>query len=376
MALGFANVSDGSSARNAESIAETITTRHGDPGMDGTGSHWDGDNAHPTLSQALKGSGGIAMSDQELFAQRGAGLVCARESGQGYWMEDEVAGTIDANMDLSGHKERPGLVAHVYENHPQDSRITEMDGVCSTVHSKYGTGGGNVPLVAHSLTGNGFDASEDGTGRGTPIVATEWPVEVAPTLNAHFGDKQGLEDQHALNGAGLFVPVAIQGTVIGPADHAGPQGSGHSNDGAMFTLTKADQHAVAIRTAQTSANGHGIAEEVAHTLDGANGQALALPQREGKAGGGKGPLVFEEHSGTLATNNDQTILHQTAVRRLLPVECERLQGFKDGHTNVPYRGKDTSPDGPRYKAIGNSMATNCMEWIGLRIQMAETTPVE
>lgn len=58
-----------------------------------------------------------------------------------------------------------------------------------------------------------------------------------------------------------------------------------------------------------------------------------------------------------------------AVRRLTPVECERLQGFPDGHTDVPYRSKPAA-DGPRYKAIGNSMAVPCMAWIGRRIKAA------
>ncbi|SIR39264.1 C-5 cytosine-specific DNA methylase [Aeromonas sp. RU39B] len=57
-----------------------------------------------------------------------------------------------------------------------------------------------------------------------------------------------------------------------------------------------------------------------------------------------------------------------AVRRLTPVECERLQGFPDCHTDVPYRGKPAA-DGPRYKAIGNSMAVPCMAWIGKRIAL-------
>lgn len=57
-----------------------------------------------------------------------------------------------------------------------------------------------------------------------------------------------------------------------------------------------------------------------------------------------------------------------AVRRLTPVECERLQGFPDGHTDAPYRGKPAS-DGPRYKAIGNSMAVPCMAFIGRRIDL-------
>jgi DNA (cytosine-5)-methyltransferase 1 len=54
------------------------------------------------------------------------------------------------------------------------------------------------------------------------------------------------------------------------------------------------------------------------------------------------------------------------VRRLTPIECERLQGFPDGYTDIRSRGKDT-PDGPRYKALGNSMAVPVMRWIGERI---------
>jgi DNA (cytosine-5)-methyltransferase 1 len=64
-----------------------------------------------------------------------------------------------------------------------------------------------------------------------------------------------------------------------------------------------------------------------------------------------------------------------AVRRLMPVECERLQGFPDGYTNVPYRNKPAS-DGPRYKALGNSMAVNVMRWIGRRIEMVEEIAAE
>ena len=64
-----------------------------------------------------------------------------------------------------------------------------------------------------------------------------------------------------------------------------------------------------------------------------------------------------------------TAVHQAAmqVRRLTPVECERLQGFRDNHTNIPWRGKAEAPDGPRYKALGNSMAVPVMRWIGERI---------
>jgi len=123
---------------------------------------------------------------------------------------------------------------------------------------------------------------------------------------------------------------------------------------------------------------------------------MLMRMREGKEGGGKGPLVSEDQSLTLATANDQVLAvdaynydtneHVSAaigtmachnrnmaaqgmqVRRLTPVECERLQGFPDGYTNIPWRGKPESPDGPRYKALGNSWAVPCARWIGERIK--------
>ncbi|WP_434803525.1 DNA cytosine methyltransferase [Mannheimia pernigra] len=63
------------------------------------------------------------------------------------------------------------------------------------------------------------------------------------------------------------------------------------------------------------------------------------------------------------------IATSTVVRKLTPIECERLQGFSDDWTKIPYRGKSAEecPDSPRYKAIGNSMAVPCMRWIGLRL---------
>jgi len=97
--------------------------------------------------------------------------------------------------------------------------------------------------------------------------------------------------------------------------------------------------AVAVRTAQTSANGHGVAVDVAHTLDRAQGQAVAA----------------------------------MAVRRLTPRECERLQGFPDDYTLVEYRKKPAA-DGPRYRALGNSMAVPVMRWIGQRIAMVDRVP--
>ena len=88
-------------------------------------------------------------------------------------------------------------------------------------------------------------------------------------------------------------------------------------------------------------------------------------------------MIGEDVSYTIATSQDQTMFEPSKdgfiVRRLTPKECERLQGFPDDWTKIPYRGKpaDECPDGPRYKAIGNSMAVPVMRWIGERIAMCE-----
>ena len=80
----------------------------------------------------------------------------------------------------------------------------------------------------------------------------------------------------------------------------------------------------------------------------------------------------EGNTGTATANQvtsgDGSLGPQMMVRRLLPVECEKLQGFPPNYTNIPWRGKPESPDGPRYKALGNSWAVPCAHYIGKRIQ--------
>ena len=74
-----------------------------------------------------------------------------------------------------------------------------------------------------------------------------------------------------------------------------------------------------------------------------------------------------------ATNGSLFAAQSSAVRRLTPTECERLQGFPDDYTQIPWRGKEPEdcPNGHRYKAMGNSMAVPVMKWIGERIKMVE-----
>ena len=88
--------------------------------------------------------------------------------------------------------------------------------------------------------------------------------------------------------------------------------------------------------------------------------------------GRQDPCVSHQAYGldTEGSGNTNVILNGMQIRRLLPLECERLQGMPDDHTRIPWRGKpaDRCPDAPRYKAIGNAMAVPVMRWIGRRIQ--------
>lgn len=70
--------------------------------------------------------------------------------------------------------------------------------------------------------------------------------------------------------------------------------------------------------------------------------------------------------------NQTSVMFNDRPRRIMPVECERLQGFPDGHTNIPWRGKSESPDSLRYKALGNSMAVPVIRWIGERINVVNS----
>lgn len=105
------------------------------------------------------------------------------------------------------------------------------------------------------------------------------------------------------------------------------------------------------------------------------------------ASGGFGQKVESDIASTLSTDHDDRVTGNNAalicskqdmsriqiVRRLTPLECERLMGFPDNWTKIPYRGKseEDCPDSPRYKACGNSMCVNVMQWIGEKIQEVE-----
>jgi len=134
--------------------------------------------------------------------------------------------------------------------------------------------------------------------------------------------------------------------------------------------------------AQNSANqGDSVSTEVTPTLDKSKTPAVAFAihphsiGRKPNAGPqGRDHLDAEQAYTHDARGVAQAVAKGHQVRRLTPTECERLQGFPDNFTQIPWRNKpaEDCPDGPRYKAMGNSMAVPVMLWIGERIQMVES----
>ena len=284
------------------------------------------------------------------------GALCARDFkgvGNQYVSEGkciveprdpQVAGTITARFGASRNNHEECVV---YENHPSDSRVKLMGDVCQTVTSSWGTGGGNTPFVqAIALAENTIGRQPQNGGNGDGFT------EGGPmyTLNAT-----------GVHGVAQPIPLNTM-NLLGRDKEDNRRGFGIGNPGDPCpTLTKAHSHGVA------------AFDTYNHSLSDVN-QTIKSPQ------GGVNESIGTVIAPTLTTNDPSrspqssevtqqvNAVYQAsmAVRRLTPVECERLQGFPDNYTDIKPKGKDT-PDGPRYKALGNSMAVPVMRWIGERI---------
>jgi DNA (cytosine-5)-methyltransferase 1 len=194
-------------------------------------------------------------------------------------------------------------------------------------------------FITHTLSADGFDASEDGTGRGVPMV----PV----AFNLRGRDGGALPEQSDLANIG-----------------AAPGGSTNS-----YVAFSAKDHGADASDIAPTLRGMG------HDLSHANGGGqLAVAVTLHSSDGTASTASFTEISsslcsrapGSMENSTTTAVMHGIGVRRLTPRECERLQGFPEDYTLVEYRGK-LAADGPRYRALGNSMAVPVMSWIGQRI---------
>jgi len=266
---------------------------------------------------------------------------------------------------------------HSLSRNPAPSR-EKREGVAPTIKASVGTGGVDVehPMVAVgslcARTGQSISVQDAAQGH----LLSTWPAEISSTLDTTFGTKQGLENQHVNAGCPMFVPAyGIPGNWIGRKPENGGNATEPMHDIAPC-LTKADQHGVAqpipFDTTQITSPQNGNnpkSGDPCHPLAaGAHPPAIAQPTI---IHGTQDPCVSDIAFAQGRNNGGENVMVQAmAVRRLTPKECERLQGFGDNYTDIQAKGKPT-PDGPRYKALGNSMAVPVMAWIGQRIQEVE-----
>lgn len=137
-----------------------------------------------------------------------------------------------------------------------------------------------------------------------------------------------------------------------------------------------ESYAIAFGWQNSASQGDSASSEITPTLDKSKTPAVAFnitPSNSNKdfnARRASYAQALTAQGGTPSARGGDVVQSGLAVRRLTPRECERLQGFPDDYTAVPYRNKPAT-DGPRYKALGNSMAVNVMRVIGTRIAQVE-----
>ena len=273
---------------------------------------------------------------------------------------------------------------HSLCGYPAPSR-EKGQGVAPTIKASVGTGGVDVehPMVAVgslcARTGQSISVQDAAQGHLMPT----WPAEISSTLDTTFGTKQKLENQHVNAGCPMFVPakpIALAENTIGRKPENGGNGDGFTDGGPMYTLNATGVHGVAqpipidtmnhIGQGDKHSFGDFVAGAPSYTLTKGHSHAVAQPMAFDWQSGGDARGLDPKPTAQLQRSQMPAVMQSMAVRRLTPTECERLQGFPDGYTDIRHGGKAT-PDGPRYKALGNSMAVPVMAWIGKRIQQVE-----
>jgi DNA (cytosine-5)-methyltransferase 1 len=235
-------------------------------------------------------------------------------------------------------------------------------------------------VVTHPLTAS--MSTPLGNGGKDAFITAVQPIALAENTIGRKPENGGNHDgftengpMYTLNATGVHgvaqpIPLNSMNCFRSPdADASTGCGIGEAGE-AMFTITKTNSHAVAQPIAFSGRMSNPQTDvDIMQTLQATNPMAVCLGGQHPNAG------IGIDQSPTLtnamgAGGGHVPITNAMQVRRLTPVECERLQGFPDNYTDIKLKGKPT-PDGPRYKALGNSMAVPVMAWIGKRIQEVE-----
>ena len=258
---------------------------------------------------------------------------------------------------------------HSLSGHPAPSREKRQS---AAANAREGFNS-SIPEVMCTLraSGAGFDRPNNAVTEHETYI----PVmhsELCPSLKAR--DAKGPSSDGDGDGDGAILVPMVQPSYGIPGNWIGrkPENGGNATE-PMYDiapcLTKADQHGVAQPIAfsgQMSVPQTDV--DMTQTLQAKNPMAVAQPIGTDIYNGAiTGDVAVPLTNRSDGTGTGPTVMQAMAVRRLTPKECERLQGFPDNYTDIKTNGKAT-PDGPRYKALGNSMAVPVMAWIGKRIQ--------
>ena len=214
----------------------------------------------------------------------------------------------------------------------------------------------------------GSIAAQNGTKQQTYVVTAGFNGHRAATAEIEFAEER------APGMVASMPPNVVAGFKSGQGDKAGSIGFAEETAptiGGVASGTNQVPAAMCCRTDQTGSNGLGVSEDIAHTLDGAAGQAIAFDARHDRITAEVGTLKAKG-SGGMGLQDTDPVLQRGIVRRLTPLECERLQGYPDGWTDIkwtpPHRkSPERAKDSPRYKALGNSIALPPWRWVLSRI---------
>ena len=344
-----------------------------------------------TLRSTLGGSDVDHARAGHLMPRTVGALLSTQHKGPGHNRDDTVvpcAPTLRAGGNRTGGDRPPGTDVDTCDSLIPVAHALRADGFDA---SEDGTGRGTpiVPVTTHALDSySAGRATEDGTGRGAPIVPVAFDG-MQVTSRANRSNPQPGDASHPLTGAGagaalLAFSCKDHGADAGdlaPTLRSMNEGGGNANAGGQVAVAFAIQGAAGRDNPSSGPDGVGVrGDDRAYTIEArAEVQAVAFQERGRngernlEVGGDVAYALTAPASGGRA--QERNVATAMQVRRLTPTECERLQGFPDGWTAIPYRDKPAA-DGPRYKALGNSMAVPVIAWIGRQIERSHRASQE
>lgn len=252
----------------------------------------------------------------------------------GTWVPGEVNPTLNS-FDVGDTRATTAIVEPMLIDGTRVNDVRVYEPPVQTLKERMGTGGNNVPMLAFDTQfGSNANVFED---QSPTLKASQSPPSVA---------------------------YGIQGNVIGRQPQNGPAGKGHTEEGdPMFTLTGTDIHAVAYDEYNDSIN------ETHHALRAGTKQSTGV-LLEGEVAG---TLRSGGAGGVPSSRGEHLVTEPSmAVRRLTPLECERLMGWPDDHTRYKADGTEQA-DTHRYKQCGNGVASPVAEWIGKQLMKLQTS---